>query len=50
MATAIIGIVIVIAVAAAVRYIVRTQKAGGCVGCPDCSNGHCDHCAKEQTK
>jgi hypothetical protein len=45
MATIIIGAILFIAMALAVRYVIKAHMAGKCVGCSGC-NGHCEHCSE----
>jgi len=49
MATVIISAVIVIAMAAAIRYVVKSHKEGKCVGCSGGGcGGSCGCCQEEQ--
>ncbi len=46
-ATIIISFILFVLMALAVRYLWKTSRSGGCVGCPECSGGchGCSHCA-----
>ena len=46
MATIIISIIVLAAMAAALWYIIKAHREGKCVGCSGC-NGHCEHCSED---
>lgn len=46
MPTLIVGGLLLLCVVLALRHVIRTKKAGGCVGCP--GGGACAHCHAHQ--
>lgn len=45
MATWIVGLIVLVAVYFAARYVFKVEKSGGCVGCSASSKGCC-HCTE----
>ncbi len=49
-ATIIISVVVLGAMAAAIRYIVKSHREGKCVGCSGDCGGHCENCHPAHNK
>ncbi len=47
MGTLLVGLVVLAAVIAAIRSLIRDFKTGGCSGCSAAGGGHCGSCHSE---